>query len=110
MKCSLGTPCAVFFCLSTLFAADDASPSISLTIPTGAPVREYLTKRVSKRVDAPVEAKLAEPLYAFDRQVVPAGVTVLGHVSHLKPVSTWRRASAIMNGDFTPLREAKVEF
>jgi len=70
----------------------------------------YLTKRVSKRVDAPVEAKLAEPLYAFDRQVVPAGVTVLGHVSHLKPVSTWRRASAIMNGDFTPLREAKVEF
>jgi hypothetical protein len=33
----------------------------------------YLAKRVLKRVRTPVEAKLLEPVYAFDREVLPAG-------------------------------------
>lgn len=41
--------------------------------PAGAPLRVYLTKRLSKRLDQPVEAKLIDPLFAFDRQVAPAG-------------------------------------
>lgn len=73
-------------------------------------MRVYLTKRISKRLGAPVEAKLVEPLYAFDRQVVAAGAVVLGRVSSATPVSNWQRALAIMNGDFTPLRNAKLEF
>jgi len=91
-------------------AADDLNSKIALTIPAGAPVRVYLTKRISKRLGAPVEAKLVEPLYAFDRQVVGAGAVVRGRVSSATPVSNWQRARAIMNGDFTPLRSAKVEF
>jgi len=96
--------------LSVALAADDPNSKIALTIPAGSPVRVYLTKRISKRLGAPVEAKLVEPLYAFDRQVVVAGAVVLGRVSSATPVSNWQRARAIMNGDFTPLRNAKVEF
>ena len=69
-----------------------------------------MTKRVSKRVGAPVEAKLLESVFAFDREVVPAGTVVQGEVSRVQPVGKWQRVRAIVNGDFTPLRSAKVQF
>ena len=39
-------------------ATDERDPRVALNVPSGAPLRLYLTKRVSKRVGAPVEAKL----------------------------------------------------
>jgi hypothetical protein len=70
----------------------------------------YLTKRVSKRLAAPVEAKLLEPVFAFDREVIPAGTIARGKVSRTQSVTKWQRVRAILNGDFTPLRWAQVEF
>jgi len=90
-------------------AAAEVSP-VSLTVPSGAPLRLYLTKRVSKRIDAPVEAELMEPVYAFDREVIPAGTVMLGKVSRTQPISKGQRFRAILNGDLTPLRLAQVEF
>ncbi len=84
--------------------------TIPLTVATGVPVRVYLSKRLTKRQNETVHAKLIEPLFAFDREVVPAGTTVEGRVSSLKPVSKYQRFSAIIGGDFTPLRQAEVEF
>ena len=86
------------------------SISIPLSVPAGVPLRLYLTKRVSKRLNAPVEAKLLTPLFVFDREVIPAGTQVLGHVSHLQPVSRWERWRAVLGGDFTPLHVAQIEF
>jgi hypothetical protein len=91
-------------------AGNDQTRSISLTVPAGVPLRLYLTKRVSKRLNAPVEAKLLTPVYAFDHEVIPAGTPVFGHVSELVPVSNWTRFRAIMGGDFTPLHIAEIEF
>jgi hypothetical protein len=108
MNAVLGALAAVLFSISEAHAADD--PNIALTVPSGAPVRVYLTKRISKRAGAPVEAKLAEPLYAFDREVVPAGAIVRGRVSRAEAVGKWQRATAMMGGDFTPLKNAQVEF
>ncbi len=83
---------------------------IPLSVPSGAPLRLYLAKRVSKRAGTPVEAKLLDPVYAFDREVLPAGTVALGEVNRVQPAGKWQRARAILNGDFTPLREAEVEF
>src|ERR1035438_8700122 len=91
-------------------AADEALPNISLTVPSGAPLRLYLAKRVSKRLGAPVEAKLLESVFAFDREVLPIGTVAMGQVNRTQPVGKWQRARAIVNGDFTPLRLAEVEF
>ena len=88
----------------------DQVPTIPLTVPASVPLRLYLTKRVSKRVGAPVDAKLIAPVYAFDREVIPAGTKAIGHVSRLEPVSKWARTSAILGGDFTPLKVAELEF
>ena len=84
--------------------------SIQLTVPAGVPLRLYVTKRFSKRLNAPVQAELLAPVYAFDRAVIPAGATVSGHVSEIHSVSAWERARAILNGDFTPLHVAAVDF
>jgi len=105
--------------LCFLAAAVSASPqepespqpqSTPLRVPTGAPLRLYLTKRIPKRINAPVEARLLVPLYSFDHEVLPSGTQVFGRVGSIEPVSKWMRARALLGGDFTPLHIAKVEF
>ena len=99
-----------------LAVAQDASvPSsenvqIPLVIHSGVPLRVYITKRLRMRKGEPVSAKLIEPIYAFDRIVVPSGVELEGHVAAFDPVSKMKRAQAILGGDFTPLHFARVEF
>jgi hypothetical protein len=83
---------------------------IPLVVEPGVPLRVYLTKRLPKRMNEPVQAKLVEPLFAFDREVAPAGSEVIGKVSRLQSVSKMARATAIFGGDFTPLHRAEVEF
>jgi len=107
----------LFFCPAVLTTAqtidnnpDSSTRNIPLVVPSGVPLRVYLTKRLPKRVGEPVDAKLLEPVFAFDRIVVPAGSQVLGQVSRLQPVTKMRRASAILGGDFTPLHDAEVQF
>lgn len=100
----------LFGALSVASAGDDQTQNIPLTVPPGAPLRLYLTKKISKRAGAPVEAKLLDPVYAFDRVVIPSGADVAGRVSRIEPLSKWQRFQAILGGDFTPLRRAQVEF
>jgi hypothetical protein len=109
MKAGLGFFAAA---LSSLAASNGEDPSriIPLTIPSGAPLRLYLTRKTPKRAGLAVEAKLLEPLYSFDREVAPVGAGVLGRVSRLESLSKWQRVRAMMGGDFTPLHRALVEF
>ena len=90
--------------------ADEDNLKISINVPPGAPLRVYLTRRLPKRLGAPVEAKVLEPVFAFDREVVPAGTVAQGTVSRVRSVGRWQRVRAILNGDFTPLHSAEVEF
>src|ERR1035438_6627120 len=95
--------------ISALPAAED-NLKISIQVPPGAPLRVYLTRRLPKRLGAPGEPKVMEPVFPFDREVVPAGTVAQGTVSRLRPAGRWQRVRAILNGDFTPLRSAEVEF
>ncbi len=90
--------------------ADGPPQHIELTVPAGAPLRVYLTKRLPKRLNEPVETTMIDPLYAFDREVTPAGSKVFGTVVQLDPVPKLQRISAILGGDFTPLHRAQVRF
>jgi len=95
--------------LPTLQGVDEA-PIVTLNVPSGAPLRLYITKRISKRLGTPVEGKILEPVFAFDKQVVPAGSVVTGKVSQFEPIRKWLRFQAILNGNFTPLHSALVAF
>lgn len=90
--------------------AQAPSRDISLMVPAGTPLRLYLTERIPKRVNAPVRARMLSPLYAFDREVVPAGTEVFGTVTKLAPVTRGERTRALLSGDFTPLHNAEVKF
>jgi len=107
--------CSAFFLACSLSTADDANAPITaiqvpLVVSAGSPLRLYITKRLRMRLNEPVQAKLIDPIYAFDRIVVPAGVELQGHVTALDPVSKMTRFQAIVNGDFSPLHFARVEF
>src|SRR5882672_1887455 len=93
-----------------LALAQEASRSVPLTVPAGASLRLYLTKRIPRRLNAPVQAKMLAPLYAFDREVIPAGTEVFGTVTRLQAVPTGERTKAMISGDFTPLHLAEVRF
>ena len=113
MKFRLGLLTAFCVFLPVLLGqpvAGEETTMVTLTVPPGAPLRLYLTGRVSKRLDAPVQAMIMEPVFAFDREVVPAGSEVTGKVTRLTPAGKWQRFQSIVNGDFTPLHSAQVEF
>src|SRR5258707_10019935 len=93
-----------------LALAQELSRNVPLTVPAGTPLRLYLTKRISKRLNAPVQAKMLVPLYAFDREVIPAGTEVFGTVTRLRAVPTGERTKAMMSGDFAPMHLAEVRF
>ncbi len=87
-----------------------ANATVRLSVPAGTPLRLYVTKRFPKRQGQAVTAKVIEPVYAFDREVIPAGAVVTGMVALTQPVKKWERARAMMRGDFTPLKISLVEF
>jgi len=89
---------------------NDAFITVPLNVDAGVPLRVYLTKRLTKRLGETVHARLIEPVFAFDREVIPANSEVIGKVVRLDRVSKMRRATAIAGGDFTPLHDAAVEF
>ncbi len=88
----------------------DNAIQVPLVVPADAPLRVYITKRLRMRNGEPVLAKLIEPIYCFDRIVVPGGVELQGHITKLDPASRMRRAQSILQGDFTPLHWARVQF
>ena len=82
-----------------------------VTVQAGAAFHVALQKQVRvKRAGVAVGGRVVEPVYVFDRMAIPAGTQVLGRVASIEPLSRKRRALAIANGDFTPLRKAHLDF
>jgi hypothetical protein len=70
-----------------------------------------LERRVAiKRVGEPIQGRLVEPTYVFDRVVLPAGSIVEGHIAEIGGVPARRRLKAILSGNFTPPREVRAQF
>ena len=110
MQAKLGVAASFFLFSVTWAASADQNPEIVLSVAAGTPLRLYLTERIPKKAGLPVEAKLLDPLWAYDRLVVPTGVVVSGTVRRVEPVDKRQRWRAILGGDFTPLRNALVDF
>jgi hypothetical protein len=91
--------------------AEEPAAAIDLVVEAGRPLQVALDQRVSvKRIGQPVTGTLVDPVYGYDRILVPAGTKVLGHVAKLEGASRAIRARAILGGDLTPIRHAVLEF
>ncbi|HMD86191.1 MAG TPA: hypothetical protein VKO18_15980 [Terriglobia bacterium] len=100
-------------CIRIDFAQEGrADPgALPLTVQAGTPLHVVLTKKIPvKNAGVPVEGQVVDNVYVFDHLVIPAGSRVLGQVATVESASRKERALAIANGDFTPLRQAHVDF
>jgi hypothetical protein len=96
---------------SRSLAAQAPDSSIELTVKSGAPLRVALDERVTvKRIGQPVAGTLAEPVYAYDRIVLPAGVRVRGHIDAFEEAPRVARVRSMLGGSFTSLRHVVVRF
>jgi hypothetical protein len=85
--------------------------TISLTIPKGTSVQVVLDKEIRvKKAGQPIRGHVVEPVYAFDKLVVPLGTEVTGKIARIGGISTGRRALSALDADFTPTRQLEVEF
>ena len=89
----------------------EPTDSIPLTVPAGAPLKVSLDQEVRiQKVGQPVHGKVVEPVYSFDKIVVPVGSEVTGKITSIDGVSKVKRTEAAMNANFSPYRQAHVEF
>jgi len=85
--------------------------TIALTVPKGTAVQVVLDQELKiQKVGQVVHGRVAEPVYAFDKLVVPAGTEVTGQITQLEGVSSGRRTLDALNADFTPSRKIQIEF
>ena len=95
---------------STVLPAN-SDASIPLTVPLGTPLKVALDREVRvRKVGQAIHGKIMEPVYAFDKLVVPAGSDVNGKIAQIESVSKKKRTVAALNADFSPYREVQIEF
>jgi hypothetical protein len=93
-------------------SATSAAPTLTapLVVPEGAPLRVVITNKLRFKKNQPVHARTVDPVFAFDREVVPSGSDVVGHITGFKNASRLVRMRAMLGGNFTPIREPQLAF
>src|SRR5215831_1687295 len=84
---------------------------IPLTVPAGTPLKIALDEEVRiHHAGQPIHGRTTEPVYVFDKLVIPAGSQVGGKISEVEVVSKTRRTLDALNGDFSPPHRVHVSF
>src|SRR5260221_11712424 len=66
-------------------SAQSTGSLIHLIVPAGTPLRLALDEEITiRKAGQQVTATLLEPVYAFDRIVVPAGAQAVGHIDRVR--------------------------
>ena len=93
--------------------ADASAPmeTVALTVPQGTALQVALTTETRvKKTGQPIEGRIVEPVYSFDKIVIPVGTEVDGQIIEIKSPSAGRRTTAALDADFTPASKTEVEF
>ena len=84
---------------------------IPLVVPPGTPLQIALDEEIRvKNAGQVVHGKVMEPVYAFDRVVIPAGAEVSGHITNLEDISAGKRTLSALDANFTPDHKVTLEF
>ena len=90
--------------------APSEPPTVRLTVDSGRPMALIMTNKLRFKLNEAVRAHITEPVFAFDREVIPSGTEVTGRIIGFDRPSRWTRAFSLMSGNFTPLRQPRIEF
>src|SRR6202035_2017178 len=80
-------------------------------VSAGTPLPVVLDKEVRiRKTGQEIHGKIAEPVYVFDKVVVPAGSDAVGKVTRIGGVPALKRTYAALNSDFSPVRDVEITF
>ena len=92
-------------------SADAPPVTLLLSVPSGTPIKIALDSEVRIRnVGQSIHGKTTDPVYAFDKLLIPAGTAVTGKVSAIDRVSKKVRTLEAMDGNFSPVRDVHIQF
>jgi hypothetical protein len=101
---------AALLSLPSAASAQDAS-TVDLMLRPGRSMRVALDARVAiHHVGQPITGTLVEPVYVYDRIVLPIGCRLTGHIERIEQPSKKKRTLAIAEGDFSPHPIATLRF
>lgn len=85
--------------------------NVALTVPKGMAIQVIIDKELKvAKVGQPIRGRVVEPIYAFDKLVVPAGTEVTGKITQLEEVSGGKRTLEALNADLSPARKVVIQF
>ena len=85
--------------------------TIPLIVPKGMAIQIALNMEVRiHKVGQPISGHVVEPVYAFDKLVLPVGTTVAGEITKIEGISNGQRALSALDAEFTPAHKIDVEF
>src|SRR5258707_2319387 len=85
--------------------------TVAMTVPNGTPLQIALDKEVRvRKVGEPITGRVMQPVYVFDRLVIPVGTAATGRISAIDPVPGRTRTLDALNADFTPAHKLAVTF
>ncbi|HWX95058.1 MAG TPA: hypothetical protein VNY29_20770 [Terriglobales bacterium] len=88
-----------------------APQTVALTVPKGTPLQVALDQEIRvKNVGQPIHGRIVEPVFAFDRVVIPVGSEVTGQITKIGAISGGKRTMAALDADFTPERKVDLRF
>jgi hypothetical protein len=84
---------------------------VPMSVAAGTPLKVALDSEVRIRtVGQAIHGKTTEPVYAFDKLLIPLGTAVNGKVSAIDAVPGKVRTLEAMDGNFSPTRSVHVQF
>ena len=63
-----------------------------------------------RKIGQAISGHVVEPVYAFDKLVVPVGTTVTGRIIEIEDISNGKRILSALDAEFTPAHKIDVEF
>jgi hypothetical protein len=79
-------------------------------VPKGMPLRVQVDKGYPMKTGEAISGHLIEPVYVGNGLAIPRGSLVTGRIVGETPAPRKDRVVALMNGDFTRLKEPVIEF
>ncbi len=84
---------------------------VPMSVEAGTPIKVALDSEVRVRqVGQSIHGKTTEPVYTFDKLLIPVGTVVNGKVSAIDPVPMKVRTLQATDGNFSPHRNVHVQF
>ncbi len=97
--------------LTTEEKAVAAPVTMLMSVAAGTPIKVALDSEVRiHSVGQPIHGKTVEPVYAFDKLLVPAGTLVNGKISAIDGVPGKTRLLDATDGNFSTARQVHVQF